>query len=437
MNILMANVQIIRRPFGRGISVVAAALLAGGLLIPISPASADSLDVTISITKDYWLLGIAINPGGTYAYVTNELGTVSRINLATNMVDATINTFDVAGSVTINPAGTFAYVIGIGESAMVSRINLATNKVDAEISNSGQVSMAINPTGTFAYVASIGFNRVIRINLASNKVDATIQPVYLSPKGAQSESSSSQAIAINPAGTFAYVTSLPYFNYKTSVQEAGVVSRINLATNKVDATIIVGDEPEGIAINPAGTFAYIADRKSGTISRINLATNKLDTTIKVGDDPRYVRINPTGTFAYVTNRRSNTVSKINLATNNVDATIAVGKKPSDLAINPFGTFAYVVNEGSGTVSKIKLANAIPLVTPTEPVSSSAIAAYSKLTIPNGATISINVAPSSTKYCKVSGSTLRGIKTGPCTVSVSVKPKSGKAVSKTMTFTVSK
>ena len=428
---------LIRRFSGRGVSVAGTAMLIGGLLMPISPASADTVDATININKEYWLLGIAINPAGTYAYVTNELGTVSRINLATNKVDATINTDDVAGSMAINPAGTFAYVIGIGESAMVSKINLATNKVDAQISNQGQVSIAINPAGTFAYVANIGFNRVIRINLATNKVDATIQPVYLSPKGAQSESSSSQAIAINPAGTFAYVTTLPLLNSKTRVQEAGAVSRINLATNKVDATIIVGDEPEGIVINPAGTFAYIADRKSGTVSRINLATNQLDATIKVGDDPRYVRINPTGTFAYVTNRRSNTVSKINLATNNVDATIAVGKEPSDLAINPTGTVAYVVNEGSGTVSRIKLANAIPLVTTAEPVSFSAIVAYAKLNVPNGATISINVAPSSTQYCKVSGTNLQGVKTGSCTVTVSVKPKSGKAISQTMTLTVTK
>lgn len=434
----MPNVQIIRRPFGRGASLVVVAFLIGGMLMPISPASADTVDSRITFEGSP--LAIAINPAGTFAYVSYYgSGTISRINLATNKEDASIKIdyVGVPGNVTINPTGTFAYVVDWGESAMLTRINLATNKVDAEISNKGQTSMAINPAGTFAYVANIGFNRVVRINLATNKVDATIRPVYLSPKGAQSGAGGSQAIAINPAGTYAYVTSIPSFNYKTRVQEAGAVSRINLATNKVDASITIGDEPEGIAINPAGTFAYVVDRKSGTVSRINLATYKLDATIKVGDDPENVRINPTGTFAYVTNRRSNTISKINLATNNVDATIAVGKEPGDLAITPTGTFAYVVNEGPGTVSRIKLDSGTPVLTTTEPVSSSAIAAYAKLIVLNGATISINVAPSSTQYCKVSGTNLHGVKPGSCTVTVIVKPKSGKAVSKTMTLTVTK
>ena len=69
-----------------------------------------------------------------------------------------------------------------------------------------------------------------------------------------------------------------------------------------------------------------------------------------------------------------------------------------MAISPAGTFAYVTDrqnnhDGSGTVSRVKLANAIPLVITTEPVSSRAIAAYAKLTISNGATISVSVAQS--------------------------------------------
>ena len=123
----------------------------------------------------------------------------------------------------------------------------------------------------------------------------------------------------------------------------------------VVTTIPVGEDPFGVAINPAGTFAYVANQSSDTVSKIDLATDTVVTTIPVGSAPRGVTINPAGTFAYVAN--SDTVSKISLATDTVVATIAVGGIFSSggmAAINPAGTFAYVMNYGS-PVSKISLA----------------------------------------------------------------------------------
>jgi len=307
------------------------ALLASGLLLPVSHASSS------------WnrLEGLAIDPTGTFAYVTNiDSGTVLRINLATNTVDATIIDGPLSQSVTINPAGTFAYVAN-WNTGTVSRINLATNTVDATITlNPGSVSVAINPTGTFAYVVNRNLGTVSRINLATNTVDATIT-VGLQPMG---------GVAINPAGTFAYIANA----------NSGTVSRINLATNAVDATITVGGPPYGVAINPAGTFAYVTSDPPGTISKINLATNAVDATITVGSYPVRVAINPAGTFAYVTRPGAGTVSRINLATNAVDATITAGDDPEDVVINPAGTFAYVLNKyipaiQTGTVSRINLA----------------------------------------------------------------------------------
>jgi len=150
-------------------------------------------------------------------------------------------------------------------------------------------------------------------------------------------------VAINPAGSFAYVAN----------SGSGTVSKIKLADDTV-TTIAVGLVPYGVAINPAGSFAYVANSGSGTVSKIKLADDTV-TTIAVGSSPRGVAINPAGSFAYVTNYGSSSVSKIKLADDTV-TTIAVGSSPRGVAINPAGTFAYVANSGSGTVSKIKLAD---------------------------------------------------------------------------------
>jgi DNA-binding beta-propeller fold protein YncE len=40
--------------------------------------------------------------------------------------------------------------------------------------------------------------------------------------------------------------------------------------NTVTATIGVGDDPEGVAVNPAGTRAYVTNYNDGTVSVINL-----------------------------------------------------------------------------------------------------------------------------------------------------------------------
>jgi YVTN family beta-propeller protein len=72
----------------------------------------------------------------------------------------------------------------------------------------------------------------------------------------------------------------------------------------------------------AQTFAYVTNRGSNSVSVIDTASNTVVATIPVGAFPEGVAITPDGTRAYVTNE-SNTVSVIDTATNTVVATIPV------------------------------------------------------------------------------------------------------------------
>jgi YVTN family beta-propeller protein len=95
------------------------------------------------------------------------------------------------------------------------------------------------------------------------------------------------------------------------------VSVINLATNTVTATITVGDSSSGIAVDPAGTFAYVANYDDDSVSVIDLSDNTVLTpTIAVGAGPFSIVVNPAGTFAYVANDVGDSVSVITL-----DATV--------------------------------------------------------------------------------------------------------------------
>ncbi len=69
------------------------------------------------------------------------------------------------------------------------------------------------------------------------------------------------------------------------------------------------------------------------------------------------------------------------------------------------------------------------------VSLKGIAATFKMTVPKGASLSAKV--STPKVCKLAGATIKGLKVGTCRAVLTVKPKSGKKRTKTVSFLVSK
>jgi YVTN family beta-propeller protein len=102
---------------------------------------------------------------------------------------------------------------------------------------------------------------------------------------------------------------------------------IDIATNKVTAKVRVGISPSGVAVNPTGTKAYVANYNSNNVSIIDTSTNKVIDTVEVGERPVGVAVTPDGTKVYVANEGSNNVSVIDTATNSVICTVNVGKSP--------------------------------------------------------------------------------------------------------------
>ena len=68
----------------------------------------------------------------------------------------------------------------------------------------------------------------------------------------------------------------------------GTVSRIDPQTNRVTATIPVGDGPAAIAVGAGGV--WVANEFAGTVARIDPATDTVTRTITVGNRPRGVAI---------------------------------------------------------------------------------------------------------------------------------------------------
>jgi YVTN family beta-propeller protein len=100
------------------------------------------------------------------------------------------------------------------------------------------------------------------------------------------------------------------FLISTTTVFSSEIGTANAQGYSVIATIPVGNNPFGVAINPTNGLVYVANSDSGTVSVIDPKTNTVVTTIPVGSSPTGVAINPTNGLVYVTNDSSNTVSVV-------------------------------------------------------------------------------------------------------------------------------
>ncbi len=79
----------------------------------------------------------------------------------------------------------------------------------------------------------------------------------------------------------------------------------------------------------------------------------------------------------------------------------------------------------------------PKLTASKSASAKSIATFAKLKVLSTSKVKLKVVASSAKFCRVSGTTLNGLKAGSCKVTVTVTPKKGRATSKTVTLKVTK
>ncbi len=205
-----------------------------------------------------------------------------------------------------------AYVANTGANS-VSVIDVATDIVTATVTvGDAPKNVAITPDGTKVYVTSLSSHDVSVIDVATKMVIATVWLGGLNPTD----------IATSLDGTKVYVVDTL----------EGYISVIDVATDMVTAIIPVGDSPESIAITPDGKKIYVTNGFSGNVHVIDVTSGIITTTVTVGYIPLGIAITPDGTKVYVTNDASYNVSVIEVATDIVIATVTVESSPTDIVI---------------------------------------------------------------------------------------------------------
>jgi 6-phosphogluconolactonase len=124
-----------------------------------------------------------------------------------------------------------------------------------------------------------------------------------------------------------------------------------------------GARPQGVAVEPAGRFAFVCDPGLDQLVRYRLDAGKLGagaaTPVKAGSGPRHLTFRPDGRFAYAVYERSSTVAAFSHAADGALAELQQlstvppyfdgPNSPAEVAVHPNGKFLYVSNRGHNSV----------------------------------------------------------------------------------------
>ncbi|WP_158617474.1 YncE family protein [Legionella sp. km772] len=247
-----------------------------------------------------------------------------------------------------NSHGTAFAVSGGGTGGNASATITATRK--AQTSNSATLNVndyvfiANRVAFTGTTVSSCFLNQAVVTALSLNPCNAqTGAPFPFTGPG---------NIAVNPAGTIAYVTN-------TGSQSVSYCS-INVNTGALTNCKSTGNgfyQPVGITVSNDNRFAYVSDYNNGLITcPINRTTGALSNCIANNTGivfPQAIAIHPKQSYVYVSNAGYYIYyCAINLVTGSVSNCLEIDSSANyanALTIHPKGTYLYFAQTGSNNV----------------------------------------------------------------------------------------
>jgi len=220
-----------------------------------------------------------------------------------------------------------------------------------------------DPPRALAYVTNEISQDLSVIDIAADRVIATI------PLGARA-----RGVKVSPDGRRVYVAlsgsprcppTMPdeeCAQLKADKSKDGI-AEIDVASHKILRVLPGGSDPEQFDLSPDGSRLYVSNEDAGVASIVDLSSPpSILATIPVGVEPEGVRVSPDGNTVYVTSETDHAVTGLDAQTGKVLARVVVDRRPRDLAFTPDGRRLYVSAEVDGTVSVVDVAQSRVLTT---------------------------------------------------------------------------
>ena len=231
-------------------------------------------------------------------------------------------------SLSVGPSGAYAYVGNFDSNSVTTfSIDPDTGALTERETVSGVVhgpqSMVVESTGHFAYVANYNSNDVAMFSISQTGV---LTPLLIGmgtatvPAGRQPSS-----LAIDPTGTYVYVANFATSNMTTfSIDGGGAQTPGALTT--IGGAIGAGVSPRSVAVDPKGPFVYVADHNPNATGDVaNAVTTVTMFRIKQSPDPNPGTLQLIGTVTV--------------------ASASTGSAPESIVVDPSGRFVYVADSG--------------------------------------------------------------------------------------------
>lgn len=135
-------------------------------------------------------------------------------------------------------------------------------------------------------------------------------------------------------------------------EDAGTATITDMKTRKILGTLVVGIEPEGVAISPNGRWVYVTAETSNTVSVIDTAKLKVVSSFLVDPRPRAAAFSPDGLRAYVTSEIGGSVNVVDVRRHRVLKTIGLPSpaKPVGVAVSRDGRTVFIANGHGNSVT---------------------------------------------------------------------------------------
>jgi len=352
----------------------------------IGNANGNVADILISCTAI-----TAATPPDQHVYVAN-----SGDNTAWSYSASGVLTTPPASSQTgLTPSaiavfgGKYAFVTNRGSNT-VSAYSVTSGALSAApiantVTENTPVAIAVHPSGKFVYVVNQLSNSISAYSItptgALAAIDADAKTLDMQPSISTGTAYIPVAIAINPAGTYAYVASLGDGSTSScgGLTTTGCITayQIDQSTGALTSVPISGangnyiatadNVPSAIAVD--GTYVYVTNRAKMTLSVYAFGGNGSlvvqSSNSATGTDPYSIAINPVRPYVYVANTGSNSVSIFNSGGGGSITPVPTGTGttgPASISVDSTGQYVYVANSGTSNISAFKITTASPYLT---------------------------------------------------------------------------
>lgn len=219
---------------------------------------------------------IAFTSDGKYAIVTNnEDNNASVIDLGTYTVTTAVETGKGPHGFRISADDKFAYIANMGEDT-ISVINLESFTEEKKIKvGPTPVTTGVTSDGKTLLVTLNSENSLALVDLATDevtKVEVGVGPAQ---------------VYIQADNKYAFVA-----NQGTAENPSTSVTKVDLESKTIDATIETGKGSHGVVVSPDNKLVYVTNMFENTVSVIDNEQNKVIQTVEVGEIPNGISIMP-------------------------------------------------------------------------------------------------------------------------------------------------